>query len=125
MLEQEREQLSGPREPAEREGAELVGAGVGVEGFDDLRDAVDGGVDGDGVAGLELGDEGAQAVLVGAAEAEVAASALGLAPLLMEVGVGLDDLGLGDLEHPSGRLAGDHPGHSGVDDVDSVGRQVA
>jgi hypothetical protein len=52
VLDEEGEQLSGPGEPGEGEGAELVGVGLGVERGDDLRDAVHDGVDGGGVAGL-------------------------------------------------------------------------
>jgi hypothetical protein len=43
----------------------------------------------------------------------------------MEVGVGLDDLGLGDLQDASGGLGGDDPGNRVVDHPDSGGRQVA
>ena len=125
VFEQEGEELGGAGEPAERDGAELVGAGVGVAGRDDLADAVHDGVHGGRVAGFESGDEGAQAVLIGAAEADVAAPAFGFAPLVVQLGVGLDDLGLGDREDPAGGLGGDHPGDRGVDDVDLVERQVA
>ena len=125
VLEQQGEELGGSGEPPEGEGAELVGAGVGVAGGQDLPDPVHDRVHRDGVAGLEAGDEGAEAVLVGAAEADVPAAAFGLAPLFVEVGVGLDDLGFGDLEHPSDAFGGDEPGHGGVDDVDPVGGQVA
>jgi hypothetical protein len=36
-----------------------------------------------------------------------AAAALGLTALVVQGGVGFDDLGLGDLQHPAGGLAGD------------------
>ena len=125
MLEQQGEELGGAGEPPEGEGTELVGAGVRVEGLDDLPDAVDDGVDGDRVAGLEARDEDAQAVLVGAAETDVAPAPLGLAPLLVQFGVGLDDLRLGDLEDPTDGFGGDESGDCAVDDVDPVGGQVA
>ena len=125
MLQQQGEELGGAGEPSEGEGAELVGAGVGVAGREDLADPVHDGVHGDRVAGFEAGDEGAQSVLVRAAEADVAAPALRFAPFVVQLGVGLDDLGLGDCEDAPGRLGGDHPGHRGVDDADLVDWQVA
>ena len=125
MLEQQGEELGGAGEPPERECAELVGAGVGVTGRDDLADAVHDRVDGDRVAGFESGDEGAQSVLIGPAEPEVAPSALCLAPLVVQLGVGLDDLRFGDGEDASGCFGRDHPGDRGVHDVDRVGVQVA
>ena len=124
MFEQEGEELGGAGEPAEGEGAELLGERFGVARGDDLGDAVDDRVDRDGVACLEAGDEGAQAELVGAAEADVAAASLGIASLLVELAVGLDDLGLGDLEHAARRLGGDHPRHGTVDQPDLVAAQV-
>ena len=125
VLEEQGEELGGAGEPAEGEGAELLGERFGVTRGDDLGDAVDDRVDRDGVAGLEAGDEGAQAELVGAAEADVAAAALGIAALLVQLGVGLDDLGLGDLEHAARRLGGDHPRHRAVDQPDLVAGEVA
>ena len=124
VLQQQGEELGGAGEPSEGEGAELVGAGVGVAGREDLADPVHDGVHGDRVAGFESGDEGAQSVLVRAAEADVAAPALRFAPFVVQLGVGLDDLGLGDCEDAPGRLGGDHPGDGGVDDGDLVDFQV-
>jgi hypothetical protein len=103
----------------------FVGAGVEVAGGDDLGDAVHGGVDCGGVAGFEAGDEGAQAVLVGAAQAEVAAAAFGLAAFVVQGGVGFDDLGLGDGQDPAGGFGGDQPGDRGVHHADLVAGQVA
>ena len=95
VFEQQGEELGRAGEPAEGEGAELLGERFGVARGDDLGDAMDDRVDRDGVTCLEARDEGAQADLVGAPEPDVAAAALGLAPLLVELGVGLDDPGLG------------------------------
>ena len=125
VLQEKGQELGGAGEPPEREGAELVGAGVGVAGRDDLADPVHDGVHGDRVACLESGDEGAQSVLIRPSEPDVAAKALRLAPLVVQLGVGLDHLGLGDREDASGGLGGDHARHGGVHDIDLVDRQVA
>ncbi|MET0523747.1 MAG: hypothetical protein ABWZ91_03035, partial [Nocardioides sp.] len=68
VFEEQGEQLGGAGQPGEGEGAQLVGAGLGVARRDDLPDAVHDRIDRGGVTGLEAGDEGAQAVLVGAPE---------------------------------------------------------
>ena len=125
VLQEQGEELGGAREPAEGQGAELVGAGPGMPRRDDLAHPVDDRVDGGSVAGLEAGDQGAQAELIGAAQADVAPAPLRLAPLLVERGVGLDDLGLRDLEDPTDRLGRDHAGDRRVDDADPVESQVA
>ena len=103
------EEFGGAGQPAERDRPELVGGGVGVAGREDFGDPGHGGLDPDRVAGLDPGDQGPQPVLVGARGGHVAASAFGLDPLVVQGGVGLDDLRLGDREHPATGLGGRSP----------------
>ncbi|MFC7360304.1 hypothetical protein [Nocardioides astragali] len=42
----------------------------------------------------------------------------------MEIDIGLDDLGLGDIEHPPDGLGGDHPRDRVVDHADLVEGEV-
>ena len=109
MVEEQREQLGGSRQPPERDRAELIGAGLRMPWGDDLDDPRQGRLDPHDVAGLAAGDHGAQAELVGARGGHVAPAAFGLDPGLVQLRVGLDDLGLGDLQHPAPGLVGDHP----------------
>jgi hypothetical protein len=115
MLEEQGEQLGGTGQPAEGDRAHLVGSGVGVARSQDLGDPSDSGLHPHRVAGLDAGDHRAEAVLVGPARGDVAAAELGLDLLLVPRGVGLDDLGLGDGEHPSTRLTRDDPRDRPVD----------
>ena len=124
MLEQELQQLGGPGQEPEGDRAQLVVARVRVERREDLGDALHGRVDPDRIPGLDPRDDRTEAELVGAAEADVASGALGLGALVVEVGVGLDDLGLGDGEDPTARLVGDDPRDGRVDDPDPVEGQV-
>ena len=107
VLEQEPEQLGGPGEPPEREGAQQVARGVGVFGSlgEDVGDPADHGVDVRRVARGDPGDDVAQPGLVGPGQGHEPAALLGLDLRLVGGGVGLDDLGLDDAQHPARGLA--------------------
>lgn len=126
VLEQERSELGRAGQPAEREGAEQVGGCPVVlrPGGEDLGDPGDRRVDPGGVTAGDPGDHGAQPDRVGPGQGDMAPVLLGAAALLMGGPVGLDDLGLGDRDHPRRRLPGDRPGHGVVDQADHVDRQV-
>ncbi len=57
VLQQQREQLGGPGQPAERDRPQLVGTGLGVARRQDLGHPGDDGLDPDRVAGLDAGDD--------------------------------------------------------------------
>ena len=74
---------------------------------EDVGDPVEQRVEPGGVAGGDAGDDPAVAVLVAAGQGGVAAVPLDLAAHRVGLGVGLDDLGLGDLQDRGGGVAGD------------------
>jgi hypothetical protein len=124
-LQQQREQLGGAGQPAERQGPEQVPGGTVVlrAGGEDLGHPGEGGVHPGRVAGGHPGDDVAQPGRVGARQRDVAAPLLLPAALVVRRPVGLDDLGLGDRDHAAGRLPGDRGRHRLVDQVDHVGGQ--
>ncbi|WP_442940045.1 hypothetical protein [Nocardioides sp. B-3] len=126
VLEQQLEQVGRSGEPAEGEGAELVAVVVvAVGGGEDVGDAVGQGVDPDGVAVEDAGDDGAVAGVVGAGQGDVAAVSFECEAGGLVVGVGLDGLGAGELEDGGGGLCGDSSGDRAVDDAHGVGVRVA
>ena len=92
---------------------------------EDLGDAVDHGVDPGGVAGGDAGDDVAVAELVGAGEADVALVAGPFAFGAVGLGVGLDDLGSGDLEDGRGCVPADGLRDGAVHAADLLGEQGA
>ncbi|WP_283095585.1 hypothetical protein [Nocardioides alcanivorans] len=64
-------------------------------------------------------------MFVGLAEVDVAALLLGFDAGVVEVGVGFDDLGGGDVEDPSGAFAVQDGGDGGVDQTDCCVGEVA
>ena len=127
VLEQEPEQLGGSGEPPEREGAQQVAGGVGVFGSpgEDVGDPADHGVDVRRVARGDPGDDVAQPGLVGPGQGHEPAALLGLDLRLVGGGVGLDDLGLDDAQHPARGLARERGRGGGVDHRDRGRGQVA
>jgi hypothetical protein len=116
------EELGGAGEQAEGQGVQLVAGQVRVLGGEQVGCPGEGGVDPDGVAGVDLGDDHPQAVLVGAGQGDVAAAGGGGDLLGVRGGVGLDDLGLRELEDPAGGLGADRLGDRGVDQGNLVQR---
>ncbi len=99
---EKRQQLLRAGEPAEGDRAQLVAGGaLGVVGGDEVGDPLEQGVDPHRVARRDAGDDVAQTLLVGLREGDVATAALGLGLGGMGGRVGLDDLGLGDGQHPA------------------------
>ncbi len=114
------EQLGGAGEPAERLGPQDVTGGVTREApREEVGDALDHGVDPDGVACPHSRDEVAQAELVGLRERDVAPLLLLLQQARVAGRVGLDDLGPDDLDQPAGGDLGQVVGERGVDDHDA------
>ncbi|GAB3773067.1 hypothetical protein GCM10028867_07210 [Nocardioides pacificus] len=124
-FEEELEEFGGASQPAERLGAEQVAASVGVAGGEDVGDAVHGGVDPGGVAGGDPGDHVAQAGGVGAGQGHVAPCLFGRDPFGVRGGVGLDDLGRADRQHPRGRLGGHTGRDRGIDQTHDRVRELA
>ena len=126
VFEEELEEVDGPGEPAECEGAELVVVVVVTHRLgEDLGHALDHGVDPGGVAGGDAGDEVAVAELVGAGEADVALVAGPFAFGAVGLGVGLDHLRSGDLEDGRGCVAADGLRDGAVHAADLLGEQGA
>ena len=127
VLEQEPEELGGSGEPPEGEGAQQVAGGVGVFGSlgEDVGDPAEHGVDVGGVARGDPGDDVAQPGLVGAGQGHEPAPLLGLDLGPVGGGVGLDDLGLDDAQHPARGLAGERGRGGGVDHRDRGRGQLA
>ena len=92
-----------------------------MQRLDDLGDSGDGGIDPHCVTRFDSGDQSAQAVLVGAGEPDIAAESLGFGKLFVQVRIGLDDLGLGDREHPAAGLASDDTRDRGIHDAHPIG----
>ena len=95
-----------------------------MRGRDDLGDAHKGRLHPDRVARRDARDDGAEAELVGATHADIATGPLGLDSLVVELGVGLDDLRLGDSKHATAGLVRDDPGDRRVHDAHLLDGQV-
>ena len=118
---EQRDDVLGVGQPAQRDRAELVAGGVGGQvgdqvaaGVQGLGDLVQGRVQPDPVGGHHRGDHGAEPELVGGGDRDVAAASSGLPLGPGLLGVGLDHLRLGDRQQPPGPLV-DRGRHRPVD----------
>lgn len=126
VADKESQQVGGAHKPSQGEGAQLVTVVVVALGQrKDVGDAVDHGVDPDGIAVGDPGNDVAETRGISAGEGDVAPSAFDLKTLRFVFGVGLDGLGAGKLEHYGGGLAGDGLRDRTVDETDPVRVEVS
>ena len=111
VFEEELEQLGGPGQPPERQRPQQVTRCLGVLGTpgEDVCDPGDHGVDVDGVAGGDAGDHVSQPDRVRPRQGHEPAVPGFLEPCGVGGGVGLDDLGLDQGDHPGRGLGADRP----------------